>query len=603
MDLYTQKDRFQEALGRLTEEGRYQDTFLVCQDESVRTCRLLLALAFPLLDKVLEGRHMEEEVCILLPDHTSEDINAGLNEFFTDMSSFSVRIDKQDISLNSSRAGDDLDMSSMIPVKDKDMSTTTDLDCSQFITNINANMNEEETNIEYDAVEQTTFKYDPIIHDDDAHRELSKSYVDAPENETGNETMLNTLETREALLSSTTPINEIHPKVNELEHKDEKVSGEVLTCDICSNVHSSRGNLERHKWKQHGVAMVRNCKFCEKEFKSVEELKEHKKQYYDGDNNLRCPEETCSAIFKVTNRTGFMTHIKIGKHGARPPPVVKPREQDTGDFPCEICKRKTTSQSNLDIHKMRKHGVAMLRCCNFCREEFKSIEELKEHKKRYYEGDYFKCPEEKCATLIKATNRVGFMDHLNRHWERLDFSCEDCGKVFAVKAWLTSHMLIHADPTIKPFVCNICSKSYKNKLLLRSHLQVHVNAERFKCEVCDKGYPSKGRLTLHLITHTKEKSVGCSFCERMFGRRGEAAMHEARVHTGLRKHKCSFCGMAFVDSNGLKKHVRIHTGEKPFKCANCGKGHNQRTNRKKHQDSCSITTNKGIGNANIVQNS
>ena len=97
-----------------------------------------------------------------------------------------------------------------------------------------------------------------------------------------------------------------------------------------------------------------------------------------------------------------------------------------------------------------------------------------------------------------------------------------------------------------------------------------------------------------MITHTKEKSVGCSFCERMFGRRGEAAMHEARVHTGLRKHKCSFCGMAFVDSNGLRKHVRIHTGEKPFKCANCGKGHNQRTNRKKHQDSCSITTNNGI---------
>jgi hypothetical protein len=161
-----------------------------------------------------------------------------------------------------------------------------------------------------------------------------------------------------------------------------------------------------------------------------------------------------------------MDHYKKGKHGAAAPPrVVQPRKQDAGEYQCDICKRTITSQGNLNIHKMRKHGVAMLRNCNFCREEFKSIEELKEHKKKYYEGDNFKCPEENCSTLIKTTYRVAFMEHLNRHWNRLDFSCEDCGKVFAVKAWLTSHMLTHADPTIKSFVCHICSKSYKNALL------------------------------------------------------------------------------------------------------------------------------------------
>ena len=233
----------------------------------------------------------------------------------------------------------------------------------------------------------------------------------------------------------------------------------------------------------------------------------------------------------------------------------------------------------------------MARNCPFCRKEFLSIEELKEHKKRYYDGDNFKCPEENCSTSIKVTNRAGFMDHLNRHWERLDYSCEECGKVFTVKAWLTSHLLTHADPTIKPFICHICSKSYKNSLLLRSHMEVHVNAERFRCVFCGKGFPSKGRMTEHLVSHTKEKRVNCTFCDLMFARRQEARVHEARIHTGVRKHKCSYCGKTFVESSRLKRHVRIHTGEMPFRCSNCGKGHNQRENRNKHQVSCTGTLN------------
>ena len=129
MDLYSHVNQFQEALGRLTEEGRYQDTILVCQDESVRACRLLLALAFPLLDKVLEDRHMDDEVCILLPEHSSEDINISLNEFFTDMSSFSLRKAQQVDVINEPSAGDDNDVeeSSRLNCKEEENGTNVDL--------------------------------------------------------------------------------------------------------------------------------------------------------------------------------------------------------------------------------------------------------------------------------------------------------------------------------------------------------------------------------------------------------------------------------------------------------------------------------------------
>ena len=155
-------------------------------------------------------------------------------------------------------------------------------------------------------------------------------------------------------------------------------------------------------------------------------------------------------------------------------------------------------------------------------------------------------------------------------------------------------MLTHADPTVKPFSCHICSRPYKNTLVLRAHVDaVHINADRFKCEFCGKGFPSKARLTEHLVCHTKEKRVTCSYCDLMFSRRVDASVHEARIHTGERKHKCSFCRKTFIESSRLKRHVRVHTGEKPFKCCKCGKPHNQKQNRNKHQATCTGTMGSG----------
>ena len=119
-------------------------------------------------------------------------------------------------------------------------------------------------------------------------------------------------------------------------------------------------------------------------------------------------------------------------------------------------------------------------------------------------------------------------------------------------------------------------------------MEVHVNADRFKCEFCWKAFPFKGSLNEHLVCHTKEKKISCTYCELMFSRRQEARVHEARIHTGVRKHKCTYCGKTFVESSRLKRHVRIHTGEMPFTCSKCGKGHNQRENRNKHEASCTV---------------
>lgn len=272
-----------------------------------------------------------------------------------------------------------------------------------------------------------------------------------------------------------------------------------------------------------------------------------------------------------------------------PRPRSKTRQRGVGDFPCEICQIPFAQLGNLRLHKARKHGIAQTYRCPFCRLEFKTIGERREHQKRYTDGNLYTCPEENCNTTFRTTNRVGFKDHLNRHWGRFDYSCEHCGKQYTVKEWFTVHMESHADPNIKPLICHICSKAYKNKQGLSQHMHTHLNPERFKCEVCAKGFPEEYRLREHMLTHTKERNLSCTLCGKTFVRRQELSLHIARIHTGIKKHKCSTCGKAFVESQHLKRHERIHTGDMPYPCSKCGKPHNQTANRNKHEQTCNGT--------------
>ena len=65
------------------ESSEYHDTKMVCKDESIFSNRLLLTLAFPVLEKTLTLLQNVVEPVIILPDFTSGEVRGDLLAFLS----------------------------------------------------------------------------------------------------------------------------------------------------------------------------------------------------------------------------------------------------------------------------------------------------------------------------------------------------------------------------------------------------------------------------------------------------------------------------------------------------------------------------------------
>ncbi|CAL4178401.1 unnamed protein product [Meganyctiphanes norvegica] len=133
------------------------------------------------------------------------------------------------------------------------------------------------------------------------------------------------------------------------------------------------------------------------------------------------------------------------------------------------------------------------------------------------------------------------------------FRCEDCGKTFAKKQYLTKHKYRHRE--VKPHACDVCGKRFAQKFEVAVHKIKHTGERPYSCDVCHKPFRSKVNLLNHKMRHTGEYPFLCSVCRKGFS-------------TQLQ----------------LERHVTLHTGSHPYKCNICHKGYTQRTNLIKHLD-------------------
>ena len=164
--------------------------------------------------------------------------------------------------------------------------------------------------------------------------------------------------------------------------------------------------------------------------------------------------------------------------------------------------------------------------CFLC---FQSAEALDNHIKNDHAGKdgSYRCLWQDCAkhnNSTKATGTVNFgnkpklMRHVHSHTGYKPFPCSypGCDKGFVTKEQLKNHETTHTKA--RKYQCDQCGKAFAVKSALTTHIAaVHEDKKAYKCDVCGKAFADSSNLSKHKQTHVRDGRV-----KKQRSRRGTA---------------------------------------------------------------------------------
>lgn len=213
--------------------------------------------------------------------------------------------------------------------------------------------------------------------------------------------------------------------------------------------------------------------------------------------------------------------------------------------------------------------------CNICKITFTAENDLQNHMKLHTQVvAVTQKPNVKVPTAVTK-----FKPQFKLNKDKKRHVCNQCGKSFARRLYLTNHIATHNQD--KPFSCVTCGKCFRQSINLTNHQRIHTGEKPHICTVCSKAFTQISNLTNHFRTHTGDRPHHCEVCGKGFIQSGNLTIHR-RTHTGEKPYMCKNCGKAFSQMSNLSNHLRTHTGEKPFACPVCGHSFIQIANLKKH---------------------
>ncbi|XP_055749458.1 zinc finger protein 892-like [Salvelinus fontinalis] len=253
-----------------------------------------------------------------------------------------------------------------------------------------------------------------------------------------------------------------------------KHTGLLFSCDICGEKFKCRDFLTRHKRSNHYTGIIYSCSVCGKTFRQATSRDTHERGHTG--KNYWCSD--CGETFK--ERQDRDTHDCIVYKGDRP-------------FSCSECNEDFQRQYHLKQHQLEKHPLMVdqtvhykLRC-SVCGKVFTHIKWLIRHE-RTHRG--------KNERRDNDTHESFVEDPINKQLESKDLEGQ-FGSVESSEAPIRSEMI--------RYTCEICGKTWATKSGMRSHLVIHKK-KHYTCDVCGKVFRLKSLFTMHQLRHTGFKS-------------------------------------------------------------------------------------------------
>ncbi|XP_021273094.1 zinc finger and BTB domain-containing protein 40 isoform X6 [Numida meleagris] len=250
--------------------------------------------------------------------------------------------------------------------------------------------------------------------------------------------------------------------------------GKQMQCKECTEVKSTKKELEKHQLEVHGaVGMAKKkkkrlpvtCDICGREFAHASGMQYHKLTEHFDEKPFSC--EECGAKF-AANST-LKNHLRL----------------HTGDRPfvCKHCLMTFMQASALAYHTKKKHSEGKMYACQYCDAVFAQSIELSRHVRTHTGDKPYVCRE--CGKGFRQAN--GLSIHLRTFHNIEDpYDCRKCRMSFATLQEHRKH--IHEAHSREYHPCPNCSKVFSAPSLLERHMVTHVGGKPFSCDICNKAY-------------------------------------------------------------------------------------------------------------------
>lgn len=258
-------------------------------------------------------------------------------------------------------------------------------------------------------------------------------------------------------------------------------------CTRCEYYCKDRGGAAKHYYSEHVYKGAHSCGICRRRFQDQSMLTQHKKLFHEP---VEC--DVCNK--KLRDKQSLKSHMVLHAEG-------------TPMFQCGICFKYYRGRSGLRIHMAGVHQTQKPEnaYCAECNIHYRSIHTYKLH-------------------LMQSSRHTGLANRLK---------CDQCGKTFISKQYLSKHIqIIHNK--ISKYSCVDCDKRFVGPKKLQNHINfVHNKLPKpriFDCSVCHKKFSSKQVLKNHMNCHTGNRPYACELCDATFTQSGTLYKHKQLVH-------------------------------------------------------------------------